>query len=80
MHFQTYFFELRRFLNYYKKRDLEEIVDFAKKQNSKIITTEKDFIKINDDFMDKIKPVKIDLNINNQEKFLEFIRLKHETN
>ncbi len=64
----------------YKKKDLDEIFSFAKKQNSKVITTEKDFVKINDEFIDKIRPVKVDLNINNQEKFIEFIKFKHETN
>ena len=44
--------------------------------NTKIITTEKDFIKIPKRYQKKIKCLKVDLDINNQKKLINFINEK----
>ena len=65
----------------YKKKDIKEIKELAKKINAKIITTEKDFVKVKEFDNKNIKFLRIELKIKNQNKLFNFIKSKfYETN
>ena len=49
----------------YSEKDFKQIVDIAKEKNFKIITTEKDYMKISDKFKIEIEYLEIDLVIQN---------------
>ena len=65
-----------KFLDHYqyKKKDIDNIKLKAKKINAKILTTEKDFIKINDKFCPGIDYLKINLSIKNENELINFIK------
>ena len=50
----------------YDKQDIEKIIKTAKEENLKIITTEKDFMKIDNKFKSEINFLKIDLLIDQE--------------
>ena len=58
----------------YKDKDILEIIELAKKKNMRIVTTEKDYIKIPNHFKEKISFVEIDLEISEENKLIEFIK------
>ena len=58
----------------YNKNDLNKIIDFAKNTNAKIITTEKDYLRLNNEFTDKVKFLKLELFISDENKFLDFLK------
>ena len=60
----------------YKKKDIENILQESKKLNAKILTTEKDFIKLSVDDVREINFLKIELKIIKEEKFINFINDK----
>ena len=60
----------------YNDEDFLNIIERSKELNTKIITTEKDFIKIPKRYQKKIKCLKVDLEINNQKKLINFINEK----
>ena len=60
----------------YTEKDFLNIIKRSKELNTKIITTEKDFIKIPKRYQKKIKCLKVDLEINNQKKLISFINEK----
>ena len=60
----------------YKKKDIENILQESKKLNAKILTTEKDFIKLSVDDVREINFLKIELKIVKEEKFTNFINDK----
>ena len=60
----------------YKKKDIHNILQESKKINAKILTTEKDFIKLSVDDVKEINFLKIELKINEEEKFINFINDK----
>ncbi len=60
----------------YKLKDLSKIKSIAAKLNAKIITTEKDFVKIPQGNRDKIKFLEIDLVIKKQDELISFIKSK----
>ena len=60
----------------YKKTDIEKIKHMAHNLNLKIITTEKDFVKIPNKYSDDINFLEIDLVIKRQEELISFIKLK----
>jgi len=60
----------------YSDIDIQKILDQAKKINAKIITTEKDYVKIPKYFKKKINVIKIDLKINKQKFLINFIKKK----
>ena len=60
----------------YKKKDIENILQESKKLNAKILTTEKDFIKLSEDDVREINFLKIELKIIKEEKFINFINDK----
>ena len=57
----------------YSKRDIEKIIKIAKKENLKIVTTEKDFVKIDNEFKSEIDFLKIDLSIDQEKELIELI-------
>ena len=54
----------------YSEKDLNDILVEAQRFNCKIITTEKDFIRINNSKISEIKFIKTDLKIIDEEKLL----------
>ena len=58
---------------HYTKKDIDNILNTAEKSNCKIITTEKDFLRINNINHKKIKCLKSELKIHDEEKILSFI-------
>ena len=57
----------------YKQEDIDKIKLKAKKLNAKIITTEKDYVKISAKDTDNIDFLEIDLKIKNEEDLINFI-------
>ena len=65
----------------YKDKDIHEILEIAKKKSYKILTTEKDYVKIPDHFKKKINFIEIDVKIDDEEKLIKLIKSKiNETN
>ena len=60
----------------YKKNDILDIIKKAKNMNAKILTTEKDFIKIPKIYQSKINYINIDIEINQFYNFIRFIKKK----
>ena len=48
----------------YSKMDIDEIISLAKKLNAKILTTEKDYLRLQENLRQNINYVKINLKIN----------------
>ena len=57
----------------YTNKDLDKIITSSKKFNSKIITTEKDYLRIDNQIKKEIQFVKSELNIIDEEKFIKEI-------
>ena len=57
----------------YSDKDMNKIISEAENINCKIITTEKDFYRLNDKYTNKIKFVKSVLQIQNESEFLDII-------
>ena len=60
----------------YTDNDLGDIINYSKTNNLKIITTEKDYFKINENFQKEMLYLKLKLKIFNEKKFLEFLTHK----
>ena len=58
----------------YNQRDIDEIKFQAKNLNTKILTTEKDFVKLNGNNREGIQPIKIDIIIKEENELIKFIR------
>ena len=58
----------------YKDKDILEILEIAKKKNIRIITTEKDYVKIPNHLKKEISFVEIDLEISDEDKLIKFIK------
>ncbi len=58
----------------YKNNEINEIKKLAKEKNLEIITTEKDFNRLSNKNKKNIKYLKIDLKIQNLNKFLKFLK------
>ena len=57
----------------YTNKDIQKIIETADNLKSKIITTEKDFIRLGIDETDKIKVIKSELQIVNEQNFIKSI-------
>jgi len=55
----------------YSIKELDNFISISKNLDCKIITTEKDFMRIRESNYDKIKYIKVDLKILNEKKFLK---------
>jgi tetraacyldisaccharide 4'-kinase len=65
----------------YRYKDIKEIKDLAKKMNAKIITSEKDYVKVKKFDKKNIKFLKVNLKIKNKNKLFNFIKSKfYESN
>jgi len=59
----------------YTQKDIDHIRFQAKQQNSKILTTEKDYIKIKSNKNNDIKYLKVELDIKNEDKLINYLKL-----
>ena len=57
----------------YKSNDIEKIISEAKKLNTKIITTEKDYLRLEKKYLDEIKFIEVELKIIDENKIIETI-------
>ena len=57
----------------FSRNEVKDIVNIAKKNNYQILTTEKDYYRIKDYQFNEINYLKLDLKINNENKFIERI-------
>ena len=53
----------------FKKNDILSILNIAKKENLTVVCTKKDYIKVPEEFKNKIKPVNLNLKIEKKKKF-----------
>jgi tetraacyldisaccharide 4'-kinase len=60
----------------YKKRDIENIKESAKRIGAEIITTEKDYVKISNEDRNSINFLEVALEIDNEEELIKFIKAK----
>lgn len=60
----------------FSKFELKKIIDEAKGKNSQVIMTEKDFFRIKDYKINKIKHLKVNLEIKNKKNFFDIILKK----
>ncbi len=60
----------------YNNQDIQKILEKAKYKDLKILTTEKDFIKVPDDLKSEINFIEIDLEIPKKDKLIKFIKSK----
>jgi tetraacyldisaccharide 4'-kinase len=60
----------------YKLEEISKILNFAKKEKAKILTTEKDYVKIPENLKDKINYIEIDLEIEEKDKLINLIKTK----
>jgi tetraacyldisaccharide 4'-kinase len=59
----------------YTQKDIDKIKLQAKKLNAKIITTEKDYVKINPDKNNDIMFLKIELKIKNEDELISYLKV-----
>jgi tetraacyldisaccharide 4'-kinase len=64
----------------YKENDIKEIINLSEKMNSKIITTEKDYLRLGNLKLDKIKYIKSDLQIDDEDKLINSLKKIYEKN
>ena len=57
----------------YKSNDIEKIIYEAKKLNAKILTTEKDYLRLEKKYLDEIKFIEVELKIIDENKIIETI-------
>ena len=62
----------------YSKKDIDEIISISNQNNCKIITTEKDFYRLDQNYIDKIKFVKSYLEITNQNDLIKTLSKIYE--
>ena len=57
----------------YKSNDIEKIISKAKKLNTKILTTEKDYLRLEKKYLEEIKFIEVELKIIDENKIIETI-------
>ena len=60
----------------YQDKDISEIINNANSNNAEIITTEKDFKRIPQNFKEKISFLEINMKIKNESKLVQFLKTK----
>ena len=58
----------------YSKADLNNLIIKAKENNAILLTTEKDYLRINDEYKKNINYLKIRVDIKNKNQFIEQIK------
>ena len=64
----------------YKIKDLDKLVLDAEESDSILLTTEKDYFRINEDYKKKIKYIKVEIEIERKEDFVNLIKKTYEKN
>ena len=57
----------------YSDEDINELLIEAEKMDCKIITTEKDYCRLNKSMREDINYVKIELSLQNEKEFIDFV-------
>ena len=78
-------FEISKHLEYpdhysYSLSDINKINQIAKSYNAKIITTKKDFLRINDKYQNNIEYIDVSLKIKQIEKLKQKLEFINENN
>ena len=60
----------------YSKKELKNIIDESEKNNAVIVTTEKDHLRMNEEIKLNIKCIKVDLEIENKNDFINLVKSK----
>ena len=60
----------------YQDKDISEIIDKANSNNAEIITTEKDFQRIPQNFKEKINFLELNMKIKDESKLVQFLKIK----
>ena len=60
----------------YKQSDINKIKNLAKDYNAKIITTEKDFLRLSDESQKNISKIDVELDILNRDDFTNCVNKK----
>ena len=60
----------------YSKKELKNIIDESEKNNAVIVTTEKDHLRMNEEIKLIIKCIKVDLEIENKNDFINLVKSK----
>tara|TARA_B100000900_G_scaffold183726_1_gene155863 strand:+ start:888 stop:1817 length:930 start_codon:yes stop_codon:yes gene_type:complete len=60
----------------FKSSEINNIIKYAKNNNCKIITTEKDFLRLDDKFKNKMEYLKIEIKIKKYDTFYKYIKKK----
>jgi len=63
---------------HYSKIEIEKILSDAEENKTEIITTYKDFVKISNFGLDKIKFINVDLKIKDESNFINFLKKKNK--
>ena len=58
----------------YSEKELNNLINQAKEKNSALLTTEKDYLRINENFRKKISFLKIVVNIKDKDKFINELK------
>ena len=57
----------------YKESDLQKLKDLAKKNNCKLLTTEKDYFRIKKTFRKDISFLKVELSVDQEKQFYKYL-------
>ena len=60
----------------YNEGDIAKIKKISVKENLKIITTEKDYCRLNKSMREDINYIKIELSLQNEKEFIDFLKNK----
>ena len=58
----------------FSKSDLDKLILESSNQNATLVTTEKDYCRINESYKNNIECAKVELEINNKDKFIELLK------
>ena len=58
----------------YSSKDLNKLANYARESNSILLTTEKDYLRIKKDYKKNIKYLKIEIEVQDKDKFINFIK------
>ena len=60
----------------FSKNDLDKLILESNNQNAILVTTEKDYCRINESYKNNIECAEVELEINNKDKFIELLKKK----
>ena len=64
----------------YTNKDLEKLISYSKKSDSTLLTTEKDYYRIDDNYKEKVEFIKVEIEIENKNNFINLIKKSYEKN